>query len=270
MSVRVREPDGTWDPTEPASTTLGEDSETADAPRLAFDAAGNLYAAWHHYDEYDLGGMLSDAVAAVRPAHGTFTGASTMLSTPGEEVWPVAIAAGPPGEAFAAYPRGYVTPGSIFPAAFQLEIASFTPGDAPADAPGQSTPSPPLVSHLPATATPGGSTAASTPASSRTATSRRVAAILIARIRHADAVHSRRAPRARLRLSSHARIRATLLHRDQRLGTATTTAGRHGVTDVQLRLTAAGRRRLASPHAARLTLVVHVDGAPTVRRDFDA
>jgi hypothetical protein len=123
---------GTWVPrtdwfttfvTKPPGGDFGPPREAFHAiceepPQVAYDSAENAYAVCRRYytvDEYNQ--PLGVAYGAIRPAGASSFGAPSALSSAGQNVWEPAVAAGPPGQAIVAWPRGW------FPDAFHLEVA---------------------------------------------------------------------------------------------------------------------------------------------------
>jgi hypothetical protein len=75
-------------------------------PEVAYDAAGNAYVVWRYYDSNTESDIEGRAVAETAPAGGSFSGQPDTISELGYNVWPPALAAGPAGQATAAWPIG--------------------------------------------------------------------------------------------------------------------------------------------------------------------
>ena len=87
-------------------------------PQIAYDSAGNTYAMCRHYYGYELTQPLGVAFTAARPAGAASFGPVKQLTPEGLNVWEPVVAAGGPGQAVAAWPRGW------FPFWFGLEFAT--------------------------------------------------------------------------------------------------------------------------------------------------
>lgn len=93
---------GQWGAPEP----LGSPGPDYEPPVVAYDAAGDAYAVWRHYDVNTDTSIQGRILAEEAPAHGGFPGQPQTISENDHNVWQPVLAAGPPSGVLAAWPLG--------------------------------------------------------------------------------------------------------------------------------------------------------------------